>query len=160
MLTLEGLQVRHVGPVTLSVAAGECIGLSGPSGSGKTLLLRAVADLVKRHGCKLAGVVVGHFDYPESGIANRVAITQHALGEMSLVEDMHKLGSSLFSRRRMLVLNADHPAVIRCMELAQHEPEFSAYLLVKLFFLGTQLNPVVDAALAQHAMERRCRRST
>jgi len=123
-------------------------------------LLRAVADLVKRHGGKLSGVVVGHFDYPESGIANRVAITQHALGEMSLVEDMHKLGSSLFSRRRMLVLNADHPAVIRCMELAQHEPEFSAYLLVKLFFLGTQLNPVVDAALAQHAMERRCRRST
>jgi len=123
-------------------------------------LLRAVADLVKRHGGKLSGVVVGHFDYPESGIANRVAVTQHALGEMSPVEDLQKLGTSLFSRRRMLVLNADHGAVIRCMELAQHEPEFSAYVLVKLFFLGAQLDPKVDAALAQHAMERRCRRST
>ena len=50
MLTLDDLRVRHVGPVNLSVAAGECVGLSGASGSGKTLLLRAVADLQTHQG--------------------------------------------------------------------------------------------------------------
>ena len=56
MLTLEGIQVRHVGPVNLSVQAGECLGLSGPSGSGKTLLLRAISDLEAHDGqCLLNG---------------------------------------------------------------------------------------------------------
>lgn len=122
-------------------------------------LLAGVADMIREYGGKLSGVVFGHFDYPESGISQQVAITQHALGELSSVSEVKTLGMSLFSRRRMLVLNADHPAVIRCMELAQHEPEFSSYLLVKLFFLGDRLDPKVDAALAKHAMERRCRRS-
>ena len=55
MLTLDEIQVRHVGPVSLTVAAGECLGLSGPSGSGKTLLLRAVADLEEHSGRCLLG---------------------------------------------------------------------------------------------------------
>ncbi len=56
MLRVEGLQVRHVGPASFSVSAGECVGLSGPSGSGKTLLLRAIADLEAHDGqCLLDG---------------------------------------------------------------------------------------------------------
>lgn len=51
MLTLDGLQVRHVGPVAFVAQAGECVGLYGPSGSGKTLLLRAIADLEVHAGC-------------------------------------------------------------------------------------------------------------
>lgn len=50
MLTLEALQVRHVGPVDLSVGVDECVGLSGASGSGKTLLLRTIADLEPHTG--------------------------------------------------------------------------------------------------------------
>lgn len=44
-LTIKQLVTRHVGPLDLELAAGECVALSGPSGAGKTLLLRAVADL-------------------------------------------------------------------------------------------------------------------
>jgi UDP-glucose/iron transport system ATP-binding protein len=34
-----------VGPFDVSVAAGECVGISGASGSGKSLFLRMIADL-------------------------------------------------------------------------------------------------------------------
>jgi len=49
-LTLHALTVRHVGPVDLDIAPGECVCLSGPSGAGKSLLLRAVADLEPHTG--------------------------------------------------------------------------------------------------------------
>ncbi len=38
------------GPVSLTVAPGECVCISGPSGAGKTLLLRAIADLDEHEG--------------------------------------------------------------------------------------------------------------
>jgi len=50
-LRLEGVGVHQiVGPVDLTVHAGECVCLSGPSGAGKSLLLRAVADLDPHEG--------------------------------------------------------------------------------------------------------------
>lgn len=48
----EQLVTRHVGPVTLACAAGECLVIQGASGSGKSLLLRAMADL-DPHGGEL-----------------------------------------------------------------------------------------------------------
>ncbi|HRE87030.1 MAG TPA: ATP-binding cassette domain-containing protein [Accumulibacter sp.] len=45
ILRLHQLRTRHVGPIELSVDAGECVCVHGASGSGKTLLLRAIADL-------------------------------------------------------------------------------------------------------------------
>lgn len=44
-LRVEDLVSHNLGPVSLSLDAGECVCLSGPSGAGKTLLLRAMADL-------------------------------------------------------------------------------------------------------------------
>lgn len=44
-LALHQLRTRHIGPVDLDVAAGECVCIRGASGSGKSLLLRAIADL-------------------------------------------------------------------------------------------------------------------
>ena len=46
----EDLRLRHLGPVSLTVAAGECLCLYGVSGAGKTLLLRALADLEAYQG--------------------------------------------------------------------------------------------------------------
>jgi ABC-type iron transport system FetAB ATPase subunit len=41
----ENVSTALIGPVSLSLAAGECVCLAGESGSGKSLLLRALADL-------------------------------------------------------------------------------------------------------------------
>lgn len=45
MLVVDQLARPGLGPVSLRLAAGECVVLRGKSGSGKTLLLRAIADL-------------------------------------------------------------------------------------------------------------------
>ncbi|HPT48744.1 MAG TPA: ATP-binding cassette domain-containing protein [Accumulibacter sp.] len=50
MFRLEQLVARHVGPLSLNVAAGECICVLGASGSGKSLLLRAISDLDPHDG--------------------------------------------------------------------------------------------------------------
>ena len=50
MFTLENFSIEGLKPVSLSLKAGECIGLSGESGSGKTRLLRALADMDEHSG--------------------------------------------------------------------------------------------------------------
>ncbi len=50
MLRLEDLKIPNLEPVNLTIAPGECIGLSGESGTGKTRLLRAIADLDEHEG--------------------------------------------------------------------------------------------------------------
>ncbi len=49
-LILKQLVTLHVGPISLTVQAGECAGLHGPSGAGKSLLLRSIADLDPHQG--------------------------------------------------------------------------------------------------------------
>ena len=48
-LRVENLIIHDVGPVSLDIEKGECVGLSGRSGSGKSLFLRAIADM-EPHG--------------------------------------------------------------------------------------------------------------
>ena len=50
VLQIDNLKTRLVGPVSLTVAAGECISIMGKSGSGKSLFLRAVVDLDPNEG--------------------------------------------------------------------------------------------------------------
>ena len=50
MLRLEDLQIPDLEIVNLTIASGQCIGVSGDSGSGKTRLLRAIADLDEHGG--------------------------------------------------------------------------------------------------------------
>ncbi len=50
VLNVSNLQTSLIGPVSLSVAAGQCMAIEGKSGSGKSLLLRAIADLDPNQG--------------------------------------------------------------------------------------------------------------
>lgn len=123
-------------------------------------LARAVGELVDGWGGKLAGVEVGHFDYPGSSIRDRVAITQKVPGELTSLSESQALGTGFFSRRRTLVLNADHPAITPVVALARPEPLFAAYLVVKLFFLGDRLDAEADGRLLELVEERRWRDSS
>jgi ABC-type iron transport system FetAB ATPase subunit len=49
-LRSERLRSPLAGPCDLSVAAGECVGISGASGAGKSLFLRMIADLDPNEG--------------------------------------------------------------------------------------------------------------
>lgn len=44
-LSLHHLQSPHAGPISLTLAAGECVALVGASGAGKSVCLRMIADL-------------------------------------------------------------------------------------------------------------------
>jgi ABC-type iron transport system FetAB ATPase subunit len=60
LFEIKELRRLMLGPVSLAVAAGECLCLAGPSGSGKSLLLRAIADLDPHAGeVRLQGVPAG-----------------------------------------------------------------------------------------------------
>ncbi len=50
MLRLEDLKIPAIEAINLTVAPGECVGLSGESGCGKTRLLRAIADMDEHGG--------------------------------------------------------------------------------------------------------------
>ncbi len=50
MLSVRDLASAVLGPVSLQVAAGECVAVMGASGAGKSLLLRAIADLDPNDG--------------------------------------------------------------------------------------------------------------
>ena len=123
-------------------------------------LRAATAQLLLDTGSKVASVELGHFAYTGSGVAERVAITQSTVGEVTPMSKIHDLSSGWFSRDKTLVVNADHPTVSRLITLAQTEPELAAMMLVKQFFLGHRLDPKTDGALAQAAMETRWRRTS
>ncbi len=50
MLSVRDLASPVFGPVSLDIAAGECVAVTGASGAGKSLLLRAIADLDPNEG--------------------------------------------------------------------------------------------------------------
>lgn len=50
MLSVQNLKRLSLGPIDLTVGAGEIVALTGPSGAGKSMLLRAIADLDPNDG--------------------------------------------------------------------------------------------------------------
>ena len=50
MLTLRQLKTDLIGPIDLSIGAGECVTVVGASGTGKSLMLRAIVDLDPNQG--------------------------------------------------------------------------------------------------------------
>jgi hypothetical protein len=122
-------------------------------------LRRALSRLLDAHGARVKGVAIAGLAYPDSAVAQRVAITQREIGEVTPLDEVGDLPSSFFSGRRFVVLNADHPTVKRLVALAEHEPELAAYVAAKLFHLRSELRAEVDGELAAIAWKQRCKRT-
>jgi hypothetical protein len=118
-------------------------------------LREATLAALRELGLELSGLELGHLAYAESPVADHVAITQAKFGELTAIEEVGQLASGWFARKRVLVVNADHPTVAHLLELGAVEPELAAYLLLKLFFLRTELDPARDNSLASFAAEAR-----
>ena len=56
-LVIDALSIRGIGPISLTVEAGTCVGLSGPSGIGKSSFLRALADMDPHEGSVRLGAL-------------------------------------------------------------------------------------------------------
>jgi hypothetical protein len=114
-------------------------------------LTRRVRPLLEARG-KVGALALAHFDYPGSSIAQRVVITQPSLGALTPVSELGTLNSGFFSRKRDVVVNADHPTVQQLLALVEPAPAFAAYALMKLFDLGRDdARLATDLALAQAA---------
>jgi molecular chaperone HtpG len=123
-------------------------------------LRAALAGLVKAHGkWKIREVAVGRLAYPGSPVAERAAITQAKLGELTAVAEIGTLASGWLASGRALVLSADHPTLGHLRAVARREPELAAYLALKSFFLHGELTAELDAELASAAAEARWRRT-
>ncbi|MFV8755257.1 ATP-binding protein [Nannocystaceae bacterium ST9] len=122
----------------------------------------ALARLLDDAGYKVASVRFGRFAESGSKLDGRIGISQREFGEATPVDEAGLLGKGLLDRRRVLVVDADHPSVGTALALASAEPELAAYQLAKTFLLiRGAIDQQDDTKLCQAAMrqrEERCRR--
>jgi hypothetical protein len=125
-------------------------------------LANTSARLLDDTGHKVDAVAFGRFAASGSDLGGRAVISQRQFGEPTARADASVLGKRLFSRRRVLVVDADHPTVRKLLGLTAVEPELAAYQLVKLFLLTSgSISTTDDSQLASTAMayrELRCPR--
>lgn len=97
---------------------------------------------------------------PASGAPHlpRVAVTHDSAHGLVDLAQATALGEGWFARSRHLLVNADHDGVSTLIELAQDEPELAAYMLTKMFWVGTRLDAAADSKLCALAAEARWRR--
>jgi|JI10StandDraft_1071094.scaffolds.fasta_scaffold31730_3 molecular chaperone HtpG len=101
---------------------------------------------------KVAALVPGHLP----SLPHEVAIGVARLDEPTPITEIQKLAGGLFSRKRTLVINLDHPAVAALLPRAAQEPELCGWLLARLFLLGRgELDAPREAALLMPAITRR-----
>jgi len=116
-------------------------------------LAEATRSVFREAGHKVSEVRFGHFDYPGSSLAAQVAVSQADPFSLSRLQDVKTLGRGFFARSRPVIVNADHPATQALGPLAQRDLPLAAYMLAKLFFVGSGLTPSVDGVLATAANE-------
>jgi hypothetical protein len=120
-----------------------------------TKLAALALELLRASGSKAARVEPAAFDYPDSPIADLVAIAQIEPCMLDELHEIEDIAAGALARRRTLVVNVGHPTVRELVALAHGEPALAAYLLAKALSLGRTLDPCVDAKLATEALARR-----
>ncbi|MEZ4467405.1 MAG: ATP-binding protein [bacterium] len=107
-------------------------------------LQEATRRLLGAVGAKLGDVVLAHLP---PALADDAAITTPDATEPVPMAELRRLDAGLLARKRTLVVNVDHPTVAHLIRLAATEPAAAAWMLVRLFFLRSPVDPDRDAAL-------------
>ena len=124
-----------------------------------TGLAAALEQVLDDAGYKVASVRFGRFAESGSRLGGRLGVCQREFGEPTLWAEAGMLGKGLLDRRRVLVVDADHPSVATALALASQEPELAAYQLAKTFLLGQgAIDQQSDTKLCQAAMRMRDQR--
>ncbi len=111
---------------------------------GWLALRRGLLAELEKQGLRISDVTPGHLAYPGSSVSHLVAVTQRRWGEATSTDDAWDLGSSFLGGRRLLVVNADHPAVRQLLRDAQAEPERCASALARLVLLREGISIEAD----------------
>lgn len=126
--------------------------------AGWPALREALAERLRADGCRVSGVEAGSFVYPGSSIADRLAIVRPPDATLVPLAEAGEIGTSLFSRRRVVVLNVEHPLVRRLGAAAEREPELAGHLAAKLLRIGGERSVRDEARSTARVWEARCRR--
>lgn len=121
-------------------------------------LEKAVRRLLGAQSGEVPELTFAHFAYDGSSISHRVAIAQKRAGEVTRLDEIQKLAGSVFSGKRVLVVNLDHPTVAHLVAIASREPELASYALLKLFHLRGELSTALDGELMAKAHSLRNQR--
>ena len=146
------------GPAVTQVGERWCLPprVEGSTRPNWAALETATEQLLDALGVRTAGLHLASFDYPGSSIAQRVAIATKDPLALTPVASIRKLGGRGFiGRKRYLLVNVDHPTVEQLLALAPHEPELAAYVLVKSFHLGGELDSALDGRFGAAALALR-----
>jgi hypothetical protein len=130
-------------------------GLVDAEPGGWRALRQRLHALLRVIGAKVADIVAGDFDHPDSSIADRIAVTQPSPGALLATTELENLTPGLFTRKHTLVVNVAHPSVRSFLALAQREPDVAAYLCLKAFRLGRGLDDDMDTTLIEHVVGER-----
>ncbi|MCW7754726.1 ATP-binding cassette domain-containing protein [Desulfobotulus sp. H1] len=158
MFRAQNIKIHHIGPVSLSVEAGECAGISGPSGAGKSILFRAFADIEVFSGTLMLDNVI-HTDMSGPQWRRQVALMPaesqwwlHTAGEhfpgtfpeketafMGFPPDVpsweiHRLSSGEKQRLALLRILANEPKVLLLDEPTANLDAEGTKLMEKLIF--------------------------
>ena len=133
--------------------------VTAPDSSGAERLLRELDVLLHEIGASHRSIAYGTFDYPYSGLENRAFLAVAERREPQHRGDLVPFDP--FTASGDVLVNLDHEAVEDAVSVADVEPEWAAYTLLKAAALATEaveegvLDEETDVRLAMFCLDRR-----
>lgn len=122
---------------------------------GAAALVREVDSLLaSSFDHRVKAISFGKFDYPGSPIAESIAWLVDRY-EPQRVSELRRLDVKSLESSDVIVLNLHHSSVVDLLRVAQKEPEWAAYQMLKLLVVANGLSVPAEDQIVRSALERR-----